>query len=116
MFDESPTDRIIRAATIVANASDYERSAILMRLAVLSPETIFALDSRDTIPTKVEYIDRVVYKVISESDGNAEWQRHAINGRKIDAIKAYREQHGVSLREGKDAIEAWMGQTPIASD
>ena len=27
-------------------------------------------------------------------------------GRKIDAIKLYRRQHGVGLREAKDAVEA----------
>ncbi|NNL65916.1 MAG: hypothetical protein HKP30_06725, partial [Myxococcales bacterium] len=27
-------------------------------------------------------------------------------GRKIDAIKAYRAEHGVGLREAKDAVDA----------
>lgn len=28
------------------------------------------------------------------------------NGRKIEAIKLYREEHGVGLREAKEAVEA----------
>jgi ribosomal protein L7/L12 len=34
-------------------------------------------------------------------------------GRKISAIKAYREETGLGLKEAKDAVEAWMagGQT-----
>lgn len=29
-------------------------------------------------------------------------------GRKIEAIKAYREETGAGLREAKEAVEAWM--------
>lgn len=32
-------------------------------------------------------------------------------GRKIDAIKAYRRQHGVGLKEAKEAVEA-IGRGP----
>ena len=36
------------------------------------------------------------------------------NGRKIEAIKVYREQHGVGLKEAKDAVEAIAHQNNIA--
>lgn len=34
----------------------------------------------------------------------------ANEGRKIDAIKAYRDVFGSSLREAKDAVEGYMGR------
>lgn len=38
----------------------------------------------------------------------AEARRLADDGRKIEAIKAYREQTGAGLREAKEAIEAYL--------
>jgi hypothetical protein len=39
----------------------------------------------------------------------AAWQELADDpARKIDAIKAYREQQGVGLKEAKDAVEAYI--------
>lgn len=35
------------------------------------------------------------------------------DGRKIEAIKRYRELHGVGLREAKDAVEAMQAGTPL---
>jgi ribosomal protein L7/L12 len=34
-------------------------------------------------------------------------------GRKIDAIKLYREEHGVGLREAKDAVEALLRRQSV---
>jgi ribosomal protein L7/L12 len=34
-------------------------------------------------------------------------------GRKIEAIKLYREQHGVGLREAKDAVEALLRRPSV---
>ena len=34
----------------------------------------------------------------------------ANQGRKIEAIKVYREETGVGLKEAKDAVEAYLGQ------
>lgn len=48
---------------------------------------------------------------------DTEWQNHARNGRKIDAIKEYRQQYSgtakyhfgtCGLKEAKDAVEQWM--------
>ena len=36
------------------------------------------------------------------------WQQPAAEGRKIEAIKIYREETGCSLKEAKDAVEAWQ--------
>ena len=36
-----------------------------------------------------------------------EWQKLALDGSKIEAIKVYREQTGAGLAEAKDAVEAW---------
>ena len=37
------------------------------------------------------------------------------NGRKIEAIKVYRERHGVGLKEAKDAVEELAGRHGIAA-
>lgn len=37
------------------------------------------------------------------------------SGQKIAAIKAYREEHGVGLKEAKDAVEALAAEHGIAS-
>ena len=36
------------------------------------------------------------------------WKLYALDGRKIQAIKEYRHQHGTSLRESKDTVWAWL--------
>lgn len=38
----------------------------------------------------------------------------ALNGRKIEAIKRYREVHGVGLKEAKDAVEAMVEDRRVA--
>ncbi len=35
------------------------------------------------------------------------------SGRKIEAVKLYRERHGVGLKEAKDAVEALAGEAGI---
>jgi ribosomal protein L7/L12 len=37
-----------------------------------------------------------------------EWQKLALESRKIDAIRVYRQETGAGLAEAKDAVEAWM--------
>jgi len=58
------------------------------------------------------------------SDASAEIERLARSGEKIEAIKLYREQHGVSLADAKEAVDAISrgetapnlpDQAPIAS-
>jgi ribosomal protein L7/L12 len=38
----------------------------------------------------------------------AQVQQYAREGKKIQAIKEYREQTGAGLKEAKDAVERWM--------
>ena len=33
-------------------------------------------------------------------------------GRKIEAIKVMREEHGIGLREAKEEVEAWLARDP----
>jgi ribosomal protein L7/L12 len=45
--------------------------------------------------------------------GNAEvWMELARSGQKIQAIKAYREASGASLKDAKEAVERFMGVPP----
>lgn len=51
-------------------------------------------------------------KLFTAFDRDAEWQRHARNGERINAIKAYREAYKTNfpapgLKEAKDAVEDW---------
>jgi len=47
------------------------------------------------------------------SAGSADSVEAALaSGRKIDAIKLYREHHGVGLREAKDAVENLQRSLP----
>lgn len=39
---------------------------------------------------------------------DTDWKVLAIKDRKIDAIKCLRQQHGLGLKEAKDAVEAFM--------
>src|SRR5262245_61966361 len=36
------------------------------------------------------------------------WQKAALDGQKIEAIKLYREETGLGLKDAKDAVEAWL--------
>jgi len=47
----------------------------------------------------------------SVSDG-ASIEAHLLAGQKIQAIKLYREEHGVGLAEAKDAVEAIARKLP----
>jgi hypothetical protein len=42
--------------------------------------------------------------------GTDEIRRMALAGNKIEAIKRYREIHGVGLKEAKDAVEKLLGE------
>lgn len=46
-------------------------------------------------------------------DLNTEEQTAAREGRKIDSIKLYRGRTGLSLKESKDAVEAWMNANGV---
>lgn len=46
-----------------------------------------------------------------ELNDNEQWLIR--QGRKIDAIKAYRSRSGHSLKESKDAVEHWMNANGI---
>jgi hypothetical protein len=42
-----------------------------------------------------------------------EWQKAALHGDKIPAIKLYREQTGAGLKEAKDAVENWLATSDL---
>jgi ribosomal protein L7/L12 len=44
------------------------------------------------------------------NSGTDEIRRMALAGNKIEAIKRYREIHGVGLKEAKDAVEKLLGE------
>ena len=50
-------------------------------------------------------VDR--FAEVSAGGLDADIQQLVTDGRKINAIKLYRERTGVGLAEAKDAIEAW---------
>lgn len=50
----------------------------------------------------------LIGRVVDTSAKKEEWKRHAEEGRKINAIKHYRELHGSSLRDAKDAVELYQ--------
>jgi hypothetical protein len=43
---------------------------------------------------------------------DTKWQDAAKAGQKIEAIKAYRKEYDIGLKEAKDAVEAWLAKQP----
>jgi len=64
----------------------------------------------DELERKVEFLMRHLGLDVRYSTGgppgDAEIERLIRDGRKIEAIKAYRESTGLGLKEAKDAVEA----------
>ena len=50
-----------------------------------------------------------------DSGMTAQAQQFARDGRKIQAIKEYREQTGAGLKEAKEAVERWMEREGIVA-
>ena len=67
------------------------------------------VDRIGELERKVDFLLRELgleTKYASGAGGGGEVERLVRAGRKIEAIKAYRESTGVGLREAKEAVEA----------
>lgn len=83
---------------------------ILMLLLVVAIPRMFQAQDRQRIARLERKIDLILAHLGIEDRAHAlalsEVKQLAQAGRKIDAIKAYREATGVGLKEAKDAVEA----------
>lgn len=70
-------------------------------------------DLASMLNREVNKIDIAEGKVVAT---NIKWKLEALQGRKIDAIKAYREQTGVGLKEAKDIVELFCAVFDELSD
>jgi ribosomal protein L7/L12 len=62
-----------------------------------------------TLNRRVDALERKS-RLATEHPGETlnEWQKLALESRKIEAIRVYRQQTGAGLAEAKNAVEAWM--------
>ncbi len=59
--------------------------------------------------------DETVRMLVTDGQGRSGSVEAALAaGRKIEAIKLYRERHGVGLREAKEAVEALQRSVPVS--
>ncbi|HEX8036590.1 MAG TPA: hypothetical protein VF510_22220 [Ktedonobacterales bacterium] len=102
----------------MSNSSDTVLTGILVPLLFgtfcLGPFIMVSLLSLWLDLKPLRRIARIEYKLnliakhlgIEDSSNTDEVLRHLWNGNKINAIKAYKERHGVGLTEAKQAVDS----------
>jgi ribosomal protein L7/L12 len=78
--------------------------AIVITVAVVALVVVFRSgDDRVSMPLTGQRATETIESLVAD-------------GRKIEAIKLYRQQHGVGLKEAKDAVELMerSGPTPVS--